>query len=266
MNLYFRELKAYRKSMIIWSVALAAIVVLFMAIYPSFTKDVAASKQALANIPEAVRNALNLSLSNFFTIFGFFGYLLNFVLLAGAVQAMNLGTGIISKEDAGKTADFLLSKPITRRTVVTAKLAAALTVLVITNLVFIGVSLGFAEIVAKEAFNANVFLLLALTLFFVQLAFLALGIFFSVSLRRIKSVIGVSLPTVFAFYIIGTLGAIIGNQAIRYLTPFKFFDTDYISTHHGYEAVYLIIEAVFIVVAISASYWIYMKKDIRSAT
>src|SRR5689334_9323162 len=109
MNVYFRELKAYRKSTIIWALSLSAIVVLFMGIYPSFTKDVAASKQALASLPEAVRNALNLSLSNFFTIFGFFGYLLNFVLLAGAIQAINLGTGIVSKEDTGKTADFLLS-------------------------------------------------------------------------------------------------------------------------------------------------------------
>lgn len=266
MNLYLRELKAYRKSTIIWTVSLAAIVVMFMSIYPSFTRDVAASKQALANIPQAVRNALNLSLSDFFTVFGFFGYLLNFVLLAGAIQAMNLGTGLVSKEDAGKTADFLLSKPIKRSTVVTSKLAAALTMLVITNAVFIGVSLGFAELVAKEAFDAGTFVLMALTLLLVQLSFLALGTFFSVALKRIKSVISVSLPTVFAFYIVGTLGSILGNDTIRYITPFKFFDTQYIIHHNGYEAVYLIIEAVFIVAAITASYLIYLRKDIRSAS
>ncbi|HXE09952.1 MAG TPA: ABC transporter permease, partial [Verrucomicrobiae bacterium] len=260
------ELKAYRKSTVIWTLALTAITVLFMTIYPSFTKDVAASKLALANIPQAVRQALNLSLSDFFTIFGFFAYVLNFVLLAGAVQAMNLGTGLISKEDAGKTADFLLSKPITRSTVVTAKLAAALTVLIITNVVFIGASLGFAELVAKEAFSAKTFVLMALTLFLVQLAFLALGTFFSVALKRVKSVIAVSLPTVFAFYIIGTLGAILGNNTIRYITPFKFFDTQYIISHQGYEATYLIIEVAFIAVAVVASYLIYNRKDIRSAS
>ena len=266
MNLYLRELKAYRKSTIIWALSLSAIVVLFMSIYPSFTKDVAASKQALANLPVAVRNVLDLSLANFFTIFGFFGYLLNFALLAGAVQAMNLGTGIISKEDTGKTADFLLSKPVTRHAVVTAKLLAALSVVLITNLVFIAAALMSAELVSKTAFNVKTFVLLALTLFFVQLVFLALGMLFSVSLKRIKSVITVSLPTVFAFYIIGALGAIIGNDKVRYITPFKFFDTDYIINHNAYEVVYMIIGAVFIVAVLSASYLIYAKKDIRSAT
>jgi ABC-2 type transport system permease protein len=266
MNVYLRELKAYRKSMIIWALSLSVIVVLFMTVYPSFTKDVAASRQALAGLPIAIRKALNVSLANFFTIFGFYSYLLNFVTLAGAIQAMNLGTGIISKEDAGKTADFLLSKPVTRQAVVTAKLAAALTVLVITNLVFIGVSLVTAEIVSKTPFASGTFLLLSLTLFFIQLAFLVLGTLFSVSLRRIKSVIAVSLPTVFVFYIIGTLGAIVGNSTVRYITPFKFFDTDYIINHQTYEAKYLIIEAVFIVAAICLSYIVYAKKDIRSAT
>ena len=266
MNVYWRELKAYRKSAIIWILSLSAIAVLFMSIYPSFTKDVAVSRRALANLPAAIRSALDLSLANFFTIFGFYGYLLNFVTLAGAIQAMNLGTGIISKEDAGKTADFLLSKPVMRASVVTSKLLAALSVLLVTNLVFIAVSLGIAETVAKAPFSTTTFILLSLTLLFIQLAFLALGSLFSVSLGRIKSVISVSLPAVFIFYIVGALGAIIGNDKVRYVTPFKFFDTNYIISHRRYELPYLIIEAVFIVAAICASYVIYMRKDIRSAT
>ena len=180
MNVYLRELKTYRKSTIIWALSLSAIVVMFMTIYPSFTKDVAASKQALSGLPIAIRKALDLSLANFFTIFGFYSYLLNFVTLAGAIQAMNLGTGIISKEDTGKTADFLLSKPVTRGAVVTSKLLAALSVLVFTNAVFIGVSLATAEIVSKTPFNTKTLLLLSLILFLIQLAFLALGTFFRV--------------------------------------------------------------------------------------
>src|SRR5512133_2182797 len=110
--------------MIIWAASMSALILVFMMLYPAFTHDVAATKQLLSSLPVAVRVAFNISLGSFFTVYGFYAYILGFAVLAGAIQAMNVGTGVISKEGAGKTADFLLSKPITRSRVVTAKLAA----------------------------------------------------------------------------------------------------------------------------------------------
>jgi ABC-2 type transport system permease protein len=94
----------------------------------------------------------------------------------------------------------------------------------------------------------------------------AIGILFSVIIPKIKSVIAVSLPTVFAFFIIGTLGAILGNDNVRYITPFKFYDTSYVINNGGYETSFLLIEISFVVLATIASYVIYFKKDVRSAS
>ena len=179
---------------------------------------------------------------------------------------MNLGTGVISKEVAGKTADFLLSKPITRTRVVSAKLAAALVMVVLTNVVFSVASYLAAMVVASEPFGAAVFFLMSFTLFLVQLIFLALGALFAVSLPRVKSVVAVSLPTVFAFYIIGTLGDVLGNDKVRYVSPFKFYDPNYIIDHSSIESRYLILEVAIVVVAVAMSYVIYLKKDVRAST
>lgn len=265
MNVFLHEIRTYRKSTIIWSASLCILVVVFMSLYPAFTQDVEAAKEVLSQFPEAIRSALNISLGNFFTIYGFYGYLLGFAILTGAVQAMNLGTGVISKEVTGKTADFLLSKPITRSRVVSAKLAAALTALVFTNIVFIAVSYLVALTVAEEPVDTATFLLMASTLFLVQLMFLALGALFSVTIPKIKSVVAVSLPTVFGFYIIGTIGEVLENDSFRYITPFKFFDTNYIIDNASLEGRYLLIEAAFVVVAIALCYVIYLKKDVRAA-
>ena len=197
MNVFLRELRAYRASTITWVVTLCSLVVVFMSLYPAFTQDVATTREVFEQFPDVVMVALNISLASFFTIYGFFGYLLGFATLAGAIQAMNLGTGVISKETTGKTADFLLTKPVTRWAVVSAKLGAALVLLVVTNVVFSGVAYGVATVMADEPFEASTFLLMASTLFLVQLFFLALGALFSVTIPRIKSVVAVSLPTVF---------------------------------------------------------------------
>jgi len=82
--------------------------------------------------------------------------------------------------------------------------------------------------------------------------------------RKIKSVIPVSLGTVFGFFIAGMLASTIGDEAVRYITPFKYFDTNYIIKNSSYEATFIIVEIVFIIAAITASYIVYCKKDIHA--
>lgn len=269
MNVFLREIVAYRRSTLIWMVSLGCLVALFViGMYPAFTTDVAAAKVLLGKLPEAVRAAFDISLSNFFTIFGFYAYFLSFATVAGAIQAMNVGAGSIAKEFAGKTADFVLSKPITRPKVLTAKLAAAFVSVVATSAAFAGVGYVSALIVTSgtsEKVPLGTFVMLSLTLFFVQLFFLALGALFAVLIPKIKTAVAVSLPTVFSFFIVGMLGEVLGNDKVRYITPFKFFDTMYIIENAAFEGRYLILEAVLIVAFVAATYVIFLRKDIRAA-
>lgn len=266
MTIFWHELKSNRTSIFIWSLSLTLLIILFLSLFPSFTKDVGASQKILGNLPPALRDALGISLTNFFTIFGFFSYLFTFITLAGAVQAMNLGVGLLSKEDSNKTADFLLAKPVRRSTIITQKVLAAICTLLITNIIFVIVAYITATIVTTKSFNGLTFLLISLTLLFVQLAFLAIGLFLSVIIPRIRSVIAVSLPVTFFFFIISSLGAIIGNMSVRYITPFKFYDPTYIVQHNSYEWQYMLLEAVLIVVTTVTTYIVFNKKDIRSAS
>jgi ABC-2 type transport system permease protein len=234
--------------------------------FPAFSNDVEMMRKILQNFPPAIRAAFDLSLENFFTIYGFLAYLFTFVTLAGAIQAMNLGVGILSKEESGKTIDFLLSKPISRVKVMTNKILAAISLILVTNIIFDVVALAVGEAVSKVDFDEKIYILILLTMLLIQLFFLALGVLFSVIVPKIKSVISVSLPTVFTLFFIGTLGAILGNDNVKMFSPFKFFDSSYIIAHTSYDTKYLIIEAVFIVVAIVASFVIYVKKDIRAVS
>lgn len=265
MNVFLRELTAYRKSTIIWATSMSALIVIYLALYPAFTHDVAATREVLASFPEALRVAFNISLESFFTVYGFYGYILSFAILAGAIQAMNVGTGVISKEISGKTADFLLSKPITRSRMVSAKLAAAFTVILITDAVFTVVAYLTTLMVSEDPVDVRIFLLLTSTLLLVQMFFLALGALFSVTLPKIKSVVSVSLPTVFAFYIIGMIGDLLEKDQVRYVSPFRYFDSIYIITTVSLEGRYLAIVTAFVVVTVALSYVIFIKKNIRAS-
>jgi len=265
MNIFLRELKAYRNSTIIWIASLSLLVVVFLSMFPIFTKDVEVTRKLLESIPPAMASAVGLSIDSLFTIYGFFSWLLTFITVAGAVQAMNLGVGVLSKEETGKTADFLLTKPISRKKIITSKLLAITLLIFVTNVIFCIVAFTTATVVSSAEFNITTFLLLAMKLVLVQIIFLSLGFLISVIIQKIKSSIAISLPTVFMFFIIGMLGELLDLKEIRYISPFKFFDSSYIISHNSYEPRYLIITLIFAVIAITFAYLRYIKKDIRAA-
>ncbi|MEH7442020.1 ABC transporter permease subunit [Bacillus sp. JJ1122] len=264
MNMFLHELKAYRKSTIVWSISLVALVALFLSMFPSFSKDAEEFKQLLEGFPVELRKAIGLSVDSIATMLGFFSYAFLYIKLAGAIQAMNLGTSILSKETREKTADFLLTKPVTRKQIVTSKLLAALVSLVATNIVFTAAATIIASMVAGNDFSRNALLLVSITLFFIQMMFLALGILVSVVFPRIKSVITVSLGTVFGFFMLGMISSTAEDKGLRYLTPFNYFDSAFIVKNMAYETSFIIVAVVFFITAIAAAYYMYVKKDVHS--
>lgn len=251
--------------MLIWALVLAAVTVLFFSIYPSVEKDGDQFIQLLQNYPKSVLKALGVQVSTITSILGFYAYFYLYVMLCGAIQAMNLGIGILSKEVSGKTAEFILTKPVKREQILTAKLLAVLVVLVLTNLFFIAVSYTMANVAATEDINEKAFFFMSLSNLFVQLVFAALGFLVSSAFSRIRSVLPISLGTVFAFFSISMFGSVFGDNVVRYLTPFKYFDLSYIMRHSSYEASYLGMGAAVVVVAVIASYMLFTKKDIHAA-
>ena len=264
MNIFWHELKQYRRSTIVWVLSLCFIVLFFLSLFPIFSKDVEIVRKIFESYPVAVRDALNVQIDIFFTLNGFYLFIFTYILLTGSIQAANLGVGIISKEAAGKTFDFLLTKPITRTQLITRKIAAALTLLIVTNIVYLAAAVFTANTVSHGDFEMNIFILISLTLILVQLMFFTIGLFLSAVLPKIKSVVTVSLPLVFALFIIGMLDSIFGNK-VRYLTPFKFYDPTYIIKNGAIEFKFLLIEAAFIAIVTVAVYYLFNKKDIPAA-
>ncbi|MDF2613314.1 MAG: transporter permease [Clostridia bacterium] len=261
MNIFLYELKAYSKNTIVWTIALIMLVFLLLSLFPSFAKEAVSVQKLLKGYPEAVRKALGISISNISSFLGFYSFVFVYVVLCGAIQAMNLGIGILSKETRAKAADFLFTKPAARSKVMTAKLLASLSLIIITNTIYLMAATLIASMVSEKSFDAKIFGMISLTLFFIQLMFMALGVVIAVLISNIKSVIPISLGTVFGFFMISMFGSVVEDDAMRYMTPFKYFDTAYIIKHSAYESSFMMVALLFISVALLISYGIYSRKD-----
>ena len=265
MNMFLYEMKSHRRSMIIWTLSMLALSALYLSIYPSLAKDVEDFKRLLEGYPEAIRAMLGINLDYIASLLGFYSMIFSFIILCGAIQAMNLGVSILSKESRERTADFLLVKPVSRTEIVSAKLLAALSTVVITNIIFISLTILMANLAKTEDFSLKLFFMINLTMFFVQIMFVAIGMVASVFFKKIKNVLPISLGFVFGFYLIGSLLVTdSSNKAERLLSPFKYFDITYIIQNGSYETLYLVVAAVIVMVSVAVSYFVYNKKDIHA--
>ncbi|TLS48915.1 ABC transporter permease [Paenibacillus antri] len=267
MNMYMHELKSMRKSALVWTCAMIALAAIYLSLYPSLASDAEDFKNLLGSYPETVRAMLGIDLDTITSILGLYSMIFSFIALCGAIQAMNLGVSILSKETRERTADFLLVKPVSRAAIVSAKLLAACSIIIAVDTVFYLAASIIANGVKTEDFSQTLFFLINLTLFFIQLMFLAIGMAVSVFFAKLRSVLPLSLGVVFGLYMIGALLAAGKEEgAARFLSPFKYFNTTYILAHAGYETPYLVASAVVIVAAVALGYIVYLKKDIPSVS
>ncbi len=266
MHMYFHELKSYRRHVLVWTASLVAITLLFMSMYPTFARDVSASKQTLQALPLAVRQSLNLLLDYFFTLNGFYAYMLTFVGLAAAVQATILGLRCLGRESTAKTTDFLFAKPVGRLHVLYVKLGAVMTILLVESLVFMTASVAMAYSIQSSitATELRVLLLLAGSVLLMQCAFVAIGGLVSVLLRRMRSAAAIALPVVFGFFLIGVVSSMTNSQLLAYASPFRYFGSNYILLHHAYDGRFLFADAGVIVGSLALTSLVLNKKDIRS--
>ena len=256
----------YFKSILNWVLSIGSVIFMFMVFFPTFAADTAFMEQILAHYPEELLKAFGmdteLSLS---TVLGYFSFTFVFVQLLLAIQSANYGFHFLSVEERELTADFLMSKPVSRQKILVSKFLAAFTSLTITN-TFVWI-LSFAAI---ELFNNGaqydaghlITLLLTNTLF--QIFFLSFGNVISVSIQRIGSVLSYSLGFTFGLYLLNTFQSILGGELVGYLTPFYHFDPSYILKHNSLNWSYAFISISLSAAALGITYYRYLRRDIHS--
>jgi len=265
-NVFKYEFKMYAKSILIWVVNIILLLVIFMAFFPAFSSDASLLDKMLENYPPELLKAFGmggtLSLA---TVLGYFAFIFTFLQLCLAVQAANYGFSILSVEEREFTADYLMSKPVSRSEILIAKFGAALLALTITNaFAWIGSFLAIELFREGKPYDFNHLILLLATIVLFQLFFLTLGMAISVMVRRIRSVLSFSLGLAFGTYILNTVRAIVGGETLGYFSPFYHFDPAVILDKGTINMPMVSISLAVVLFSILATFVLYTKRDINS--
>lgn len=267
MNIYKHEFKMIRGSVITWSISISLLLLLFMSLFSSFAKDAEILNQMMTQFPKELMMAFGMTGVDMSTVLGFFSFAFLFCQLCLSVQASNYGFGLVSLEERDMTADFLLAKPVSRTHILTSKLAAAISGLTITNLVIWISSFVFIELFRDgRTYDSSTLLLLLSSIIVFQLFFLTVGILVSLFMKKVRSVTPLSMALAFGMYVISAFGSMLGDVKMELITPFKHFEPNYIITNSAYDLPLVMISVSVIIISIVASYILYAKRNITSAT
>jgi ABC-2 type transport system permease protein len=266
-NIFKFEFRSRLKSVLTWSLAVTAILFFFFSIYTGFADQAAIINQMLQKFPPALLEAFGLTHVDMSSVLGLYSLAVLFVMLCLAIQAGNYGFGLVSIEENELTADFLLTKPVSRSQVLTSKLLAALACLIITNLVVWVSSFAAIELFkGSHTYDAVILILLLKSLLIFQLFFLCVGLFISLLVKRVRSVTPFSLGLAFGSYVLSALGDVFSEVKLEWLTPFKHLDPSYIIQHGTPNWPMVVLNVTVSLAALILSYWLYLRRDIHAVS
>jgi len=205
--------------------------------------------------------------SNFNDLFSVLGfYAVNnviYMMLLGSIYSIILSSNILLKEEYGKSADFLLSWPLTRSDVFISKMSVFVLNVFLLNLVATLAGFISIEIVKTGPFGIKPFLVLSLYTFLLNLLFGAIGLFISTLIRKPKSITTFSIGLVLIMYFIYTLSKITESASkLGYLSPFKYADMDAMKPGYGLEPWRVLFFIGLSILLLVSSFRIYKRKDI----
>jgi beta-exotoxin I transport system permease protein len=262
VNIFFRELKANRKSLIIWGFIISLLVLIGSSKFTAFAGNPDMLKM-LDAMPPAMLDAFSMRSFNLTTVSGFYGIMFVYFALMGAIAAAMWGSDMISKEERDKTVEFSLVLPVSRSEVITAKALAALVNCIALVLITWGVSF-----LATQQFNPDQafykFLALEMqAMFVIELLFLAVGLMLGCVMKRYRLAGSIAVGIILVTYFMSVITSMHEKlDFLKWFTPFKYFDAGALYRTNMMDGTYLLISAAIIVVCVVLAYLVYNRRDL----
>lgn len=264
MNIWLKELKDCRKSLLLWSLAIFGFMVAAMSKYQGYARSGTSINDLISSLPAGLSAALGFKGLDLQTAGGFYAMCALYLAVMLGVHAVLLGSGIIAKEETDRTIEFLGVKPVSRSRILFSKLLAAFTAIIILNIVTLA-----ASVVTVAAFNEGPsinrdILFLMPSIFLIQFWFLVIGATFAATMRWPKRAVMYAAAVLLAAFILSVFVDLTDKLGfLRYATPFKYFDAKTIFSEGRYSVTYVIITAAVITVLLVLSRSAYRRRDLN---
>ena len=261
MTLVKHELRQGKTSLLVWTASIGFLCAICIFLFPEMKGQMEEVSGVFASMG-SFTEAFGMDRLSFGTLTGFYAVECGNILgLGGAFYASLCAVGILSKEEKDRTAEFLLTHPVSRKRIVTEKLIAVLIQISAMNLMIY--ALAVASIAAVgEAIPWKEISLMHLAYYLLQLELA--GVCFGISAFLCKGSVGAGLGIAVMMYFLNLIANIAdAAEFLKYITPFGYCEGADIVSNGRLDGTLVAVGAVIGISGIIIAYLKYTKKDIH---
>ena len=261
MTIVKHELRQGRTAFLLWTGSIGFLLAVCIFLFPEM-KGQMDSVSSLFSSMGAFTAAFGMDRLNFGTLIGYYAIECGNVLgLGGAFYASLCAVSMLSKEEKDRTAEFLLTHPVSRTRMISEKLLSVLIRITALNgivwLLSVGSIAAIGETVPWKELN-----LLNLAYFLLQLELSAICFGISAFVRR--GSLGIGLGVAVIMYFLNLIANITEKASfLKYVTPFGYCSGADLVANGSIDPAMAAIGILIGTAGVIAAYLKYTKKDIH---
>ena len=261
MTIVKHELRQGRTAFLLWTGSIGFLLAVCIFLFPEM-KGQMDSVSSLFSSMGAFTAAFGMDRLNFGTLIGYYAIECGNVLgLGGAFYASLCAVSMLSKEEKDRTAEFLLTHPVSRTRMISEKLLSVLIRITALNgivwLLSVGSIAAIGETVPWKELN-----LLHLAYFLLQLELSAICFGISAFVRR--GSLGIGLGVAVIMYFLNLIANITEKASfLKYVTPFGYCSGADLVANGSIDPAMAAIGILIGTAGVIAAYLKYIKKDIH---
>ena len=262
MNIFRQEIRSQRLAITIWSLSIGLLIAACVMMYPDMESQMAGVNEMFSSMGNFTA-AFGMDQLNFGTLIGYYAVEGgNMLGIGGAFFAAIIGITALMKEEKERTAEFLLTHPVSRVRVITEKLISTYVIILILNIVVLICSVLSIKMIDEEIFWDE---LLLFHLAYLLMQFEIAGICFGISAFIKKSGMGIGIGIAGLMYLLNIVANISEDaKPLKYVTAFGYTEGSDIINNKEISTDYLIPGMILMVIFIAVGYIKYSKKDISA--
>ena len=150
MTIFKQEVRSQKLSISIWSLSIGLLIAMCVLMYPDMKSQMSDVSEMFSSMG-SFTSAFGMDQLNFGTLVGFYAVEGgNMLGIGGAFFAAIIGISALMKEEKERTAEFLLTHPVSRTKVITEKLLSTYAIIIILNIVVLACSVASILIINED--------------------------------------------------------------------------------------------------------------------
>ena len=261
MTLLKHEIRQGGASFGIWTLSIGFLIAVCIFLFPEMSRQIEEANELFSSMG-SFSAAFGMDRLSFGTLTGFYAIeCCNVLGLGGAFYASLTAAGMLGKEERDRTAEFLLTHPVSRGRIVAEKLAAVLFFITAMNLLIFAVSVCCILAIGETVPLKELALLhAAYGLLQLELG----GICFGISAFLKKGAAGVGLGLAAGMYFLNLIANITKSAGfLKYITPFGYCEGADLLADGRMDAAKAAVGIAVGAAGIAAAFVYYRKKDIH---